>query len=182
MIDLRWVFATIVILGLLTKSMIPGVIVAVGVTLISFVRPKWIEEMTIRWSWCFQTAILIFILLPYATCLMPHGGDYEQEWLDRVIAHLESRECDDPKMQEIIDYTIRRYNRIGPLCVRVVQLPETVAGMNNPFAMGLDLDESMLDYDISIGAEVLVHEAMHDYWPHFGHSHIDDDRIMEAVK
>ena len=182
MIDMRWLFVVIVMLGLVTGSMIPGVSVGLGVMLIAFVRPQWIDSMSFRWSWCCQVSLLIFMFMPYATCLMPHGGEYEQAWLDEVIAHLESRKCDDPEMQEIIDYTIRRYNHIGPLCVRVVQLPEPVAGINNPFAMGLTLDESLPHFTTNTGASILVHEAMHDYWPHFGHSHIDDDRIWEAVK
>lgn len=84
-------------------------------------------------------------------------------------------------MKEIIDYTIRRYHRIGAFGVRVVQLPEGVLGINSPFCPGVTLDESLTEYHHVYGAEILVHEAMHDYWPHFGHTHIDDMHISKHV-
>jgi hypothetical protein len=183
MIDIRWIFILIVVLGFLTGSYIPGTVVAAGVVVAAFRRPE-LFNLEVRFAWCIQVALVIFMFAPYAICLAPHGGAEEQAWLNGVVLHLEVKrdECDDPEMKEIIDYTIRRYNTIGPLGVRVVQLPEDVAGMNNPFVMGVNLDEYLLRCSRPVGALILVHEAMHDYWPHFGHSHIDDARIWEAVK
>jgi len=134
---------------------------------------------TARIGWCLQVAFVGFILSPYLTALLPGGGDYEQQWLDYVIAHLET--IDDPEMQEVIDYTIRRYNHIGPFGVSVRQLPERKLGFNNPFCRGMTIDESVLRESIPFGASILVHEAMHDYWPHFGHSHIDHDEIVRIT-
>jgi hypothetical protein len=84
-------------------------------------------------------------------------------------------------MQEIIDYTIKRYNRIGPFGVKIVQLPEDTLGINSPFCRGVTLDESLVDASIGFGSSILVHEAMHDHFPNFGHTHIDDERIWDAV-
>jgi len=128
-----------------------------------------------------RLAIVVFILWPYACSLAPCGGAREQVWLDAVIAHLEQVECDDPGMKHVIDYTIRRYNRIGRFRVAVLQLPEGTDGLNYVWVPGVCIDVSVLDKSTTYGAAILVHEAMHDYPPHFGHWHIDDGRIWEAV-
>jgi len=127
--------------------------------------------------------LLIVLIFPWVCSFAPGGGAEEQRWLDDVIVVLEeSRDaCDDPEMKEIIDYTIQRYNRIGTFKVKVVQLQESVIGYN-PLCPGVMLDESLTEYDPIYGAQVLVHEAMHDYWPFFGHSHIDDERIWKYMR
>ncbi len=135
---------------------------------------------TTRIGWCLQAAIVGFILSPFLAALLPGGGDYEQRWLNEVITHLET--IDDPEMQEVIDYTIRRYSHIGRFDVSVRQLPERWLGLNNPFCRGMTIDESVLRESIPFGASILVHEAMHDYWPHFGHSHIDHDEIVRVTQ
>jgi hypothetical protein len=37
-----------------------------------------------------------------------------------------------------------------------------------------------LEFPIHDGAMVLVHEALHDYWPCFGHAHVDP--MMERIE
>jgi len=180
MIDGWVIVVAMILLNHVTRSGIPSLMVGVTLGVLIVFIPKLVKPF--RWSMVFQAVIMCAVVFPHILAFAPGGGEHEQKWLDKVIAHLESRECDDPKMQEIIDYTIRRYNYIGPFGVRVVQLPEVAAGINNPLCRGVSLDESLLDYHISVGAKVLVHEAMHDYWPHMGHLHIDDDRIWETVK
>lgn len=133
----------------------------------------------IQIGWCFQVVLFSFIFSPYLAALLPGGGDYEQRWLDKVIAHLET--IDDPEMQEVIDYTIRRYSRIGPFGVSVLQLPESTLGLNNPFCRGMTIDESVLRKSIGFGASIILHEAMHDYPPHFGHWHIDHDKLVKLT-
>ena len=137
----------------------------------------------VRWSWCFQVSLVGFILLPYALAWTPGGGDVEQRWLDGVLTHLEARleVCEDEGMREVMEYTIRTYNTIGPFGVKVIQLPEIISGVNNPFCRGVTIDSAILLGDIRMGAFLLVHEAMHDYPPWLGHSHIDNDRIMRVV-
>jgi len=129
--------------------------------------------------WCLQVAFVSVILSPFLTAFLPGGGDYEQRWLDKVIAHLET--IDDHEMQHVIDYTIRRYSRIGWFGVSVRQLPESHLGLNSPFCRGMTIDESVLRESIGFGASIVVHEAMHDYWPHFGHSHINHDELVRLT-
>jgi hypothetical protein len=183
MINFKVLFAASFVADLWWFSWIPSALLAV-ILLINVFYSKLVDVKSIRFAWCFQVVILICVLSPYAALLAPGGGPYEQQWLDHVIAHLETKRetCEDPKMQEIIDYTIRRYDYIGPFGVRVVQLPEDTLGYNNPFCRGVTVDESLLDFSLAFGASILVHEAMHDYFPHFGHYHIDDNRIWEAVQ
>ena len=114
---------------------------------------------------------LLWLSLPFI------GGCYyvgcgprpEQEWLDKVIAHIQTLHSDDPEVQGVIDYTLARYSRIGPWDVMVAPLaaPEGAAGMNCPWCPGLTLDPQVLSYPIPLGAEVLLHEAGHDYYPFF---------------
>lgn len=132
--------------------------------------------------------IVIANLTPYALAFASYGttfgGVVEQAWLDRAIAHLRvlRSRCDDADLQGVLDYAIRRYNRIGPFDVAVSRCvhPLTslypdyrVIGVNNPLVPGLTLDIEVLSYPIHDGAMVLVHEALHDYWPRVGHSQID---------
>ena len=134
----------------------------------------------VRIGWCLQVALLSFLVTPYLAALLPGGGEYEQQWLDKVITHLET--IDDPEMQEVIDYTIRRYSHIGRFSVSVRQLPEFQLGLNNPFCRGMTIDESVLRESIGFGASIVLHEAMHDFPPHFGHSHIDHDKIVRLTR
>lgn len=139
--------------------------------------------MKVRWSWCLQVSLLGYLLLPYALAVTPGGGEIEQKWLDDVLTHLEARMevCEDKEICEVMKYTVRKYNTIGPFGVKVMQLPEGIDGWNHPFCRGVTIDSTVLLGDIRLGAFVLVHEAMHDYLPWVGHSHIDDARILEAV-
>ncbi len=134
-----------------------------------------------RIQWCLQVAIVGYILLPYLTNLLPGGGTSEQLWLDQVVALIETRGCQDPEMREVLAYTARRYRRIGPFGVRVMQLPEGKDGLNHPFCPGFTIDEGVLDWSLKEGAFVVVHEAMHDVPPHFGHTHIDNQQIWDAL-
>jgi len=139
--------------------------------------------MKVRLLWCFQVGLLGFLLLPYALALTPGGGVVEQGWLDSILTHLEARleVCKDEKMAGVLEYTICRYRRIGPFCVKVMQLPEGIDGWNHPLCPGVTIDSAILLGDTHLGAFVLVHEAMHDYPPWIGHLHIDNDHILEVV-
>ena len=139
--------------------------------------------MKVRWSWCFQVSLLGFLLLPFALAMTPSGGEVEQRRLDEILTHLEARMevCEDDKMREVMEYTLGKYNTIGPFGVRVVQLPESILGLNTPFCRGVTIDSGVLLESDTMGAHILLHEAMHDYPPWFGHSHIDDGKILEAL-
>ncbi len=139
--------------------------------------------MKVRWSWCFQMGLLGFLLLPFVMALTPGGGKIEQRWLDEVLTHLEARleGCEDEEIREAMEYTLHKYNTIGPFGVKVMQLPESIYGLNFPLCPGIIIDSGVLLEGIELGAFVVVHEAMHDYPPWFGHSHIDDDKILESL-
>jgi len=109
---------------------------------------------------------------------------YEQEWLNRVIQRLEVLEarCTDQKLRGIIQYTTKRYNKIGGFDVMVVPCfsadGKEYIGLNQPFCPGITIDPKVLRYPVNFGAMLLVHEAMHDYWPCWGHAHVDP--VMES--
>lgn len=126
---------------------------------------------------CFITAILFWIIAPFATYFLPCGGEYEQAWLNAEIAYLKQlhRQCDDPELKEILAYTIKRYNRIGTWGVAIIDcwdkdLHVNVLGVNIPWCPGITIDPMVLNLSIEEGAEILVHEALHDRFPYFGHS------------
>jgi len=114
-------------------------------------------------------------------------GDHEaeQQYLDRSISHLHlmRTNCDDPDLQGILDYTIRRYNRVGAWDVMFMPLGNPLAalftpsdkaiGCNDPLCPGVTLDSCLLVGPPEEAALVLVHEAMHDYWPCWGHAYIN---------
>lgn len=119
-----------------------------------------------------------------------HGG--EQQYLDRSIAHLKLMRvfCDDPDLQGVLDYTIQRYNRVGSWDVMFMPLTGPVfdpiggkaIGCNCPWCPGVTLDTCLLiDFAPEETALVLAHEALHDYWPYFGHDHINarEKRLQE---
>lgn len=107
-----------------------------------------------------------------------YGGITEQLWLDKCIEHAQllRANCNDPDLQGILDYTIQRYNRIGPFDVAVTRLWQpfgpTAIAINSPLIPGISVDIEVLKFSIHDGAMVIIHEAMHDCRPYFGHNHI----------
>lgn len=103
----------------------------------------------------------------------------EQEWLDRTIHHLKllREEEMDPEAREVVDYTIARYSKIGGFDVMVVPCfssdGKQYAGQNSPFCPGLTISPEVLgNYSTQQSAVLLVHEAMHDYYPYY-HPYVD---------
>lgn len=135
-------------------------------------------------------AIAFWLAVPYAVGVLSYyttfGGVVEQVWLGRAIGHLKAlrARCNDRDLQGVLDYTIQRYNRIGPFDVAVTRIPQWrsgyVIGCNNPLVPGITLDIGVLTYPIHEGAMVLVHEALHDYWPCVGHAHVTP--VMERIE
>jgi hypothetical protein len=135
----------------------------------------------------FTLGLCITVLFPYACGLLSYGVTYsgctaEQEWLDEATLYLRALECraKDPQVKEVLHYTVTRYNTIGPFdvaisrCNWILCVPPGayVIGINTPTCPGLTLDAEVLSMPVEVGALVLVHEAMHDYYPYFGHSHV----------
>lgn len=137
-------------------------------------------------------AVAFLALLPAYLYLFPAGGTSEQQWLDRVTARIAKMraQCDDPDLQGVMDYTLRRYSRIGRFEVSVQYTvglnPATRAlGYNWPLLPGVTLDHDVLyRYPVDFGAVVLCHEAMHDYFPYLGHSHINarEEKLIELSR
>ena len=169
-------------LTVITYSWVPAAVLAVLAIAWSYFFPNSIH-MKIHWWKCIRNAVLLFFFAPYLMVVVPGGGRAEQVWLDKVVQHIEAKRdvCQDPEMKEILDYTARRYNSIGTFGVKVVQLPVGLAGLNAPFVPGMTVDVNVMRYNAKWAASVIVHEAMHEYFPYFGHYHIDDNRILEAL-
>lgn len=142
---------------------------------------KWILKLTVF-------AFIFWVFLLPVTCgyigyaANYGGGAPEQLWLDNAINHLKwiKVDCQDEELNAVIDYTIKRYNKIGPFDVAISRcdwypMPYgKILGMNNPLVPGITLDISVLiDYDLHTGAGILLHEALHDYYPYLGHSYVD---------
>lgn len=184
MLDFRYVFVAVLSFDMLVCSWIPGTVFIFILTLLCLLYPKLINVKKVRPAWCIQVAILMVVFAPFVVTFAPGGGNREQIWLDGVVAYLELRQetCEDAEMKEMMAYAARRYNRIGPFGVRVVQLQEDTLGLNSPFCQGITLDEGVIDESLAFGAWILVHEATHDHFPFFFHTHIDDNRIWRAVR
>lgn len=141
--------------------------------------------------------ILGLFVIPFSAGFLSYftnfGGVEEQFWLNAAITHihqLKSHCQDDPELQGVLDYTIQRYNQIGPFDVAVSRCNWTpfqrkgrvILGYNNPLVPGVTLDiRTLTDYSLHDGAMVLVHEALHDYPPYLGHSYVHPvmDRLEE---
>lgn len=109
------------------------------------------------------------------------GHEQEQAYLDQCMSHLRlmRAHCNDPDLQGILDYTIQRYDRIGAWDVMIFPLSAAVkpgykaVGCNDPLCPGITLDPCLLLDAPEDTAIVIAHEAMHDYWPCYGHDHIN---------
>jgi len=108
---------------------------------------------------------------------------YEQRCLDHYVDYLQELRTNDPELKGILDYTIRRYSRIGAWDVAFIPLIASsgfkTIGYNCPWTPGLTLDTEVLGYSPREGAMVLVHEAAHDYYPYF-HPFIDP--LMKKIE
>jgi hypothetical protein len=132
----------------------------------------------------FILGLLIGLLGPFITGYLSYGtqfgGVVEQMWLNKAIEHLGElrHNCEDPELCDVLDYTIDRYNKIGPFDVAVSRcnwypLEGEILGMNNPLVPGVTLDINVLMLPLHNGAMILVHEALHDYYPYLGHGHVN---------
>lgn len=135
-------------------------------------------------------ALQALVVLPYVAGFVSYattfsGGITEQMWLDDVTDHLRDlrSDCGDPELREVLNYTIRRYNQIGPFDVAIsrcdwydwhpLHQQSRTLGMNNPCVSGITIDVDVISrYSIHSGEMILVHEALHDYPPYLGHKHI----------
>jgi hypothetical protein len=116
--------------------------------------------------------------LHYSLC---GNHTFEQRVLDDAVAHVRAMRanCDDPDLAGILDYVLARYTRAGAWdvmfapCIGVYPDAKTI-GVNVPNCPGLTLDCELLTWAPEDVALVLIHEAMHDYYPYYGHDHINE--------
>jgi len=136
-----------------------------------------------RFDLCLLLGIIGFCIAPYFSNLLPGGGEEEQIWLDKEIAFIEQRveTCKDDDVRSAMEYVLKNYRNIGIFKVRVMQLWEGTHGCNMPTCPGITVDEEVLHKGLRYGAFVLIHEAMHNFPPYLGHSHIDDNAILEEI-
>lgn len=93
----------------------------------------------------------------------------EQVWLSRAMYELQYLRsyCTDPELQEVLDYAMTRYNKIGGFDVAFIPLAcfdsgyET-EGLNCVICPGITLDPRVMSFPIRHGAIILVHESLHD--------------------
>ena len=141
-------------------------------------RLAWTSIRVLVFGILFQVSFPFLGGVYYSMC-----GDHsdEQRYLDDCISHLKIMRaaCDDPDLQGILDYTIQRYHKIGAWNVMVMPLDGPfitpgckVIGCNCPWCPGITLDPCLLLWQPEDTALVVAHEAMHDYYPFFGHGHI----------
>lgn len=129
-------------------------------------------SLKVNWKRVAVVVTVIVVFGPYLSLLLPSGGAAEQAWLDQVIIEVEELrdKTSDPEIRDVLDYTARRYRKIGPLSVSVRKCPDWIAGLNVPWVPGVTLDPSCT-MSPQLGMVVLVHEAQHDYYPYWGHKH-----------
>lgn len=144
-------------------------------------------KLKVNWK---RVATVVFVVLlvgPYLAALLPCGGAAEQAWLDSVIARVEEIRdtTDDDELRDLLDYTARRYRKIGPFNVNVRSCGPLTAGLNVPYCPGVTIDPWVVNdtiVGVDLGVGVLVHEARHDYFPYWGHYHFDVvDRLEKEL-
>jgi hypothetical protein len=134
--------------------------------------------MKVRWFKCFRVALILLFLVPYIQLIPPPGTmkAREEAWLADAVEYLERQRllAIHPDDQALLDYTLKHYSQRGRFGVRFHPSPAGAAH-NVPWCPGITIDPSSLTYSPSVSAEILVHEAQHDYFPWFGHTHIRGD-------
>lgn len=120
--------------------------------------------------------VIGLILLPLGMYIPHPGTRADQAKLRGLIDTMEEMQadCDDPELRELFEFTTHHYRYISRWCVRIVDYGELdIAGMNWPHMPGMNLDRWCWEEcdDITL-IGLILHEAMHDYYPYFGHNHM----------
>jgi hypothetical protein len=125
---------------------------------------------------CCLVAVTIFLLAPFVYGLLPPSTNSRDGIaLSEAIQVLNDVREHSPissGLAAAIDYTVARYSHIGRTAVTVRWQPAYVAGVNAPWCPGITLNKSVWGRSSFVDAELLLHEALHDYPPYFGHAHV----------
>lgn len=119
---------------------------------------------------CFVVSLLIVFIVPYFSVVLHRAGPREHAQFAKAQQILTERlaRCDHSGRREALAYTLERYDRLGSYNVAVFSVGDC-AGINIPWVSGITIDPKFFDYP-EVLADLLLHEAMHDYPPYFGHS------------
>jgi len=116
---------------------------------------------------------LILFLLPFISLVLPNGNTPKnQARLDTIMARVDrlAAACHEQKLKDLLVYTSQRYRTLGPFGVRIQSLRLfNAAGVNFPWVPGLIIDSEFWQYPDSVVLVIIVHEALHDYYPWGGH-------------
>jgi len=114
-------------------------------------------------------ALIIFIT-PFLFAILHNVGPHDRAQFAEAQRILAQRlmTCDNPEKRAVIVYTLWRYDKLGPFDVAVCSTIRC-AGINAPWCPGITIDSAFLD-DSEVLADLLLHEALHDYPPYFGHT------------
>jgi len=119
---------------------------------------------------------LMMYILPMGLYIPNPGTAADKAQLRQLVSLMDDYEtqCDDPELRELLSYTSDKYRYISRWNVRIVDFGDLdIAGMNWPHMPGMSLDRwcwENLEDDSLVG--LMLHEALHDYWPCFGHDHM----------
>jgi len=116
---------------------------------------------------------LVLVIIPM---LFTPGTYADQRKLTRLVQKMTvmQAQCPDTELAELLGYTCHTYDTINRFNVRILSLNcVDAAGINWPIVPGLSLDRWTWDNlpdEFLIG--LMLHEAMHDHLPYFGHAHM----------
>lgn len=115
-------------------------------------------------------------LLPLGMYIPSPGTDADSVKLARLVGTMEEmqRTCKKPELRDLLEFTSQQYRYISRWSVRIVDYGDLdIAGLNWPHMPGMSLDRWCWDEcDDNILIGLMLHEAMHDYYPYFGHDHM----------
>jgi hypothetical protein len=119
---------------------------------------------------CFWVSVVITFMLPYYSALLHRAGPVEQAQFAeaRQVLFQQFEECADPELRSVLAYTLTRYDRLGPFDV-AVHPTVFCAGANAPWCPGITIDSEFMGNPVIL-AGIILHEAVHDYSPCFGHA------------
>lgn len=132
--------------------------------------------------------ILFPVILGFLSFSTNFGGKADQEWLDRAQFRIYRLilECKDPEVKKVLEYA-HTFKEIGPFSVAVTKCNWApckkdmyIAGINSPLCPGMSIDVKTTTDPIDEGALVIIHESLHDYFPYYGHDHVNP--VMEKVE
>ena len=119
---------------------------------------------------CLWVSVFIIFIVPYCSAPLHKAGVYEHTQFAKARQLLAQRfiKCDNPEKRKAIAYTLKQYNCLGPFDVAVYHV-SGCAGINAPWCPGITIDPEFFN-NPEVLADLLLHEALHDYPPYFGHT------------